>query len=129
MVSALMGARYTLQINQSIYLFLASSSEYINDIEMLEFLIDNIFVAVGGQVFQQIVGTTMGTNCAPFVFIRGGIQSKASTQKEKKNLLLWPSNRHFDISTMFYLLTKYVDSIYIAIVVYSVTPQHCTIGR
>jgi hypothetical protein len=31
---------------------------------MLEFLIDNIFVEFGGQVFQQIVGIPMGTICA-----------------------------------------------------------------
>jgi hypothetical protein len=31
---------------------------------MLEFHIDNIFVAVGGQIFQQSVGIPMGTNCA-----------------------------------------------------------------
>ena len=31
---------------------------------MLEFLIDNIFVIFGGRVFQQTVGTPMGTNCA-----------------------------------------------------------------
>jgi hypothetical protein len=52
---------------------------------MLEFLIDNIYVVVGGQVFQQSVGIPMGTNCAPlladlfFLFILGGIYSKAST--------------------------------------------------
>ena len=32
---------------------------------MLEFLIDNIFVIFGGCVFQQTVGISMGTNCAP----------------------------------------------------------------
>jgi hypothetical protein len=31
---------------------------------MLEFLIDNIDVVVGGQVFQQSVEIPMGTNCA-----------------------------------------------------------------
>ena len=31
---------------------------------MLEFLIDNIFVMFGGRVFQQTVGIPMGTNCA-----------------------------------------------------------------
>jgi hypothetical protein len=34
---------------------------------MLEFLIDNIYVVVGGQVFQQSVGIPMGTNCAPLL--------------------------------------------------------------
>ena len=32
---------------------------------MLEFLIDSTFVFFGGRVFQQTVGTPMGTNCAP----------------------------------------------------------------
>jgi hypothetical protein len=39
---------------------------------MLEFLVDNIYVVVGGQVFQQFVGITMGTNYVNgpvFVFI------------------------------------------------------------
>ena len=31
---------------------------------MLEFLIDNIFVMIGGSVFQQTVDIPMGTNCA-----------------------------------------------------------------
>jgi hypothetical protein len=35
--------------------------------EMLEFLIDNIFVSFGGALFQQVVGILMGTNCAPLL--------------------------------------------------------------
>jgi hypothetical protein len=34
---------------------------------MLEFLIDSTFVFFGGRVFQQTVGTPMGTNCAPLL--------------------------------------------------------------
>ena len=34
---------------------------------MLEFLMDNIFVMFGGRVFQQTVGITMGANCAPLL--------------------------------------------------------------
>jgi hypothetical protein len=34
---------------------------------MLEFLIDNIFVMLGGRVFQQTVSIPMGTNCAPLL--------------------------------------------------------------
>ena len=34
---------------------------------MLEFLVDNIYLEVGGKVFQQIVGTPMGTNFAPLL--------------------------------------------------------------
>jgi hypothetical protein len=33
-------------------------------INMLEYLIDNIFVIFGGRVFQQTVGIPMGTICA-----------------------------------------------------------------
>ena len=34
---------------------------------MVEFLIDNICVELGGHVHQQTVGIPMGTNCAPLV--------------------------------------------------------------
>jgi hypothetical protein len=34
-------------------------------INMLEFLIDNIFVFFGGRVFQQTVGIPIGINWAP----------------------------------------------------------------
>jgi hypothetical protein len=35
--------------------------------ELLVFLIDNILVMFGGRVFQQTVGTPMGTNCVPLL--------------------------------------------------------------
>ena len=39
-----------------------------NDIcKMIEFLVDNIYVTFGGQLFQQIIGILMGTNCAPLL--------------------------------------------------------------
>ena len=46
-----------------------SKSKYTEDdiINMLEFLIDNIFVMFGEQIFQQTVGIPMGTNCAPLL--------------------------------------------------------------
>jgi hypothetical protein len=34
---------------------------------MLGFLVDNIYVVSGNQVFQQSVGIPMGTNCAPLL--------------------------------------------------------------
>jgi hypothetical protein len=34
---------------------------------MLGFLVDNIYVVFGDQVFQQTVGIHMGTNCAPLL--------------------------------------------------------------
>ena len=46
-----------------------SKHKYSEDdnIKMLEFLIDTIFVVFSGKVFQQIVGIPMGTNCAPLL--------------------------------------------------------------
>ena len=39
-----------------------------NDIcKMIEFLVDNIFVRFGGQLFRQMVGIPMVTNCAPIL--------------------------------------------------------------
>jgi hypothetical protein len=34
---------------------------------VLDFFIDNIFVLFGGWVFQQTIGISMGTNCAPLL--------------------------------------------------------------
>ena len=34
---------------------------------MTEFLVDNKNVRVGGQLFRQMVGIPMGTNCAPLL--------------------------------------------------------------
>ena len=36
-------------------------------ISMLDFLIDSIFVSFEGELFQQVVGITMDTNCAPLL--------------------------------------------------------------
>ena len=33
----------------------------------LYYLLDNIFIRFGSQLYRQIVGIPMGTNCAPFV--------------------------------------------------------------
>ena len=46
-----------------------SKNKYTEDdiINILKFLVDNIFVVFGGKVFQQIVGIPMGTNRAPLL--------------------------------------------------------------
>ena len=46
-----------------------SDKKYSEDdiCNMIDFLIDNIFVEFAGQVFQQTVGIPMGTNCAPLL--------------------------------------------------------------
>ena len=36
-------------------------------IELVEYLIDNIYVSVGNRVYRQCVGIPMGTDCAPLL--------------------------------------------------------------
>ena len=38
-----------------------------NICKMFKFLIDNIFVQIGGCLLRQIIGIPMGTNCAPLL--------------------------------------------------------------
>ena len=73
-----------------------SKNKYTEDdiINMLEFLVDNIFVVFGGKVFQQIVGIQMGTNSAPLLadifllysYEADFIQSLLSTGKKKNSI-------------------------------------------
>ena len=76
-----------------------SSRKYTeNDIvNMLDFLIDNIFVEFGGRVFQQTIGIPMGTNCAPLLadlflysyeadFIQWLLQAKEKNLAQSFNL-------------------------------------------
>jgi hypothetical protein len=52
---------YFVKIEYSDSTKMFSETDIIN---MLDFLIDNIFVMFDGCVFQQIVGIPMDTNCA-----------------------------------------------------------------
>jgi hypothetical protein len=75
--------------------------------EMLGFLINNIFVVFGNQIFQQTVGIPMGTNCAPlladlFLYSYEAKFILKNFYMRKTNLLLWPSIQHLYTSTMFY---------------------------
>ena len=56
-------------ISPVILISLNSDNKYTaNDIcKMIEFLVDNIYVTFGGQLFRQMVGIPMGTNCAPLL--------------------------------------------------------------
>ena len=35
--------------------------------KMIEFLVNNIYVRFGGQLYRQMIGILMGTNCAPLL--------------------------------------------------------------
>jgi hypothetical protein len=55
---------YFVKKNHSDSIKKCSESDIIN---MLEFLIDNIFVLFGGRVFEQKVGMLIGSNHAPLL--------------------------------------------------------------
>ena len=70
---------------------------------MLDFFIDNIFVLFGGRVFQQAIGISMGTNCAPLLvdlfqhayeadFLQGHFKNKDRKIAPNSNSIF----RHFD---------------------------------
>ena len=46
-----------------------STKAYTKDqlIEMINFLIDNVYVTCGDSLFRQAIGIPMGTDCAPFL--------------------------------------------------------------
>ena len=84
-----------------------SKNKYTEDdlLNMLEFLVDNIFVVFEGKVFQQIDGIPMGTNCAPLladIFLYSYeaefIQSLLSTGKKK-------------IASQFNFTYRYIDDV------------------
>jgi len=59
-------------------------------VNIINFLIDHKCIQFGGQIFQQIVGTSMWTNCAPlladlFLHSYEPSLSKNFFVKEKRN--------------------------------------------
>ena len=42
---------------------------YHNVCDALSYLLDNIYIRFGTKLYKHIVGISMGTNCAPLVFI------------------------------------------------------------
>ena len=82
-------------------------NKYTEDdfINMLEFLVDIIFVVFGEKVFQQIVGIPMGRNCAPLladIFLYSyeaeSIESLLSIGKKK-------------LASQFNLTYRYIDDV------------------
>ena len=54
------------QINSwSLFKYHARSCQNVCDV--LTFLLDNIFIRFGTELYRQVVGIPMGTNCAPLV--------------------------------------------------------------
>jgi hypothetical protein len=84
-----------------------SPYEYIKG--MLSFLVENIYVVVGDQVFQQFAGILMGTNWAPLLadlilysyeseFVQEFLRDKMIILK---NTQPCPSTMRADISMIF----------------------------
>ena len=72
---------------------------------MMEFLVDNIFVEFGGQIFQQTIGIPMGTNCAPlladlFLYSYEAEFIQEQLRKGNKNL-----------ASKFNLTFRYIDDV------------------
>ena len=73
--------------------------------EMVEFLIDNIYVRFGGLTFRQVIGIPMGTNCAPLLadlFLY-------SYETEFLDQLIKKGKRH--IASRFNLTFRYIDDL------------------
>ena len=75
---------------------------------MIEFLVDNIYVRIGGQLFRQMVGIPMGTNCAHYWLTCFSIPMKMSfwinSLRKAKESLLESSIYHTVISMTLSLL-------------------------
>ena len=97
------GAKYLL-VNRhgTAYWSLETGSDISIDkytlIEMLEYLIDNIFIMVGNRMFRQHIGIPMGTDCAPLLanlylffyeyrYIKGLMKDSFETAKMFKNTM------------------------------------------
>jgi hypothetical protein len=90
-------------------------------INMLEFLIDNIFVIFGGRIFQQTIGIPMGTNCAPLLadlfrysYEADVIQGLRKTNEKKLARSFYFTFRYIDdvLSLNNYKFGDFVDRIY-----------------
>ena len=58
---------YTKKFNQILWIGRCRKNRHLYIINMVECLIDSIFVIFGGQVFQQTVGMHLGTKCPPLL--------------------------------------------------------------
>ena len=73
---------------------------------MINFLIDNIFVERGGEIFQKVIGITKGTNCAPLladIFIY-------SYEAEFIQTIIKSGRRH--LAKSFHFTYIYIDGVF-----------------
>ena len=73
--------------------------------ESLTLLIDNIFVRFGNEVFRQVIGIPMGTNCAPL------IADLFLYTYEREFMLKLSKDTQADVIEAFNNTSRYLDDI------------------
>ena len=70
----------------------------------MEFLIDNIYIRVGKEIFRQQVGIPMGTDCAPFL---GNLFLFYFEYNYMKDLI----KNDIHLAKQFSYTTRYIDNL------------------
>ena len=73
--------------------------------DALHYLLDNIFIRFGSKLYRQIVGITMGTNCAPLV------ADLSLFCYERDFMLSLSDNNQTDIIEAFNSTSRYLDDL------------------
>ena len=76
-----------------------------NVFEALTFLFDNIFVRFGTQLYRQVVGIPMGTNCAPLV------ADLFLVNYERGFMMSLSDDKQADVIDAFNTTSRYLDDI------------------
>ena len=104
--------RYEYIVKYNSTYFVKSHSDtkhkYTEDdiVRIINFLINNIFVECGGEIFQQVIGILMGTNCASLladIFLY-------SYEAEFIQPLIKSGKRH--LAKSFYFTHRYIDDVF-----------------
>ena len=76
-----------------------------NVYDALTFLLDNIFIRFGTQLYRQVVGIPMGTNCAPLV------ADLFLFCYERDFMMALSDNKQTDVIDAFNTTSRYLDDI------------------
>ncbi len=84
-----------------------------NIIDMLKFLLDNIFIQLGDTVFKQHVGIPMGTNCAPLLaeLLLHDYESSAMIRFSRIHQSHSPHTQQTPSSKDFTFTKRYIDDL------------------
>ena len=76
-----------------------------NVCDALTFLLDNIFIQFGTKLYRQVVGTPMGTNCAPLV------ADLFLFCYERDFMMSLSDDKQADVIDAFHTTSRYLDDI------------------